>query len=73
MPTMKKEEVQRLERYLRRTFKLDSLHVKLRPRKDDSADVSIGDEFIGVLFRDEEDDDSYQFQMAILDVDLEDA
>ena len=30
----------------------------------------IGDEFIGILFRDEEDDGSYQFQMAILDVDL---
>jgi Protein of unknown function (DUF3126) len=71
---MKKEEVQRLERYLRRTFKSDGLIVKQRPRKDDSADVMVGDEFIGVLFRDEEDDDgSYQFQMAILAVDLEDA
>jgi Protein of unknown function (DUF3126) len=70
---MKKEELQRLERYLRRTFKLDTIIVKARPRKDDSADVLIGDEFIGVLFRDEDDDDSYQFQMAILDVDLDDA
>ncbi len=40
------------------------------PRRIDSAEVFIGDEFIGILFRDEEDDGSYQFQMAILDVDL---
>ena len=43
-----------------------------RPKKDDSAEVYIGDEFIGVLFVDDEDDDrSYQFQMAILDTDLD--
>jgi len=42
-----------------------------RPKKDDSAEVYIGDEFIGVLFVDDEDDDrSFQFQMAILEDDL---
>ena len=35
------------------------------------AEVYIGDEFIGVLFRDDEEGEtSYQFQMAILDFDL---
>ena len=39
-----------------------------RPKKDDSAEVYIGEEFIGVLFVDDEDDDrSYNFQMAILE------
>jgi hypothetical protein len=33
----------------------------------------MGDEFIGVIYRDDEDPDdlSYNFQMAILDFDLE--
>jgi hypothetical protein len=32
-----------------------------------------GDEFIGIVFRDDEDGDlSYNFSMAILDVDLDD-
>ena len=65
-------EIQRLEKYLQRTFKLPEMQVKARPSKDDSAEVYIGDEFIGVLFRDDEDDDlSYSFQMAILEFDLE--
>ena len=43
-----------------------------RPQKDDSAEVYIGDEFIGVVFRDDEDGDlSYNFTMAILDIDLD--
>ncbi|HWK39125.1 MAG TPA: DUF3126 family protein, partial [Hyphomicrobium sp.] len=38
----------------------------------DSAEVFVDGEFIAVLFREEEDGEvSYQFQMAILDVDLE--
>ena len=41
-------------------------------KKDDSAEVYVGEEFIGVLFVDEEDGDrSFNFQMAILDTDLE--
>jgi hypothetical protein len=53
-------------------FELPSIQVKKRPQKDDSAEVYIGDEFIGVLFRDEEDGElSYNFQMAILEYDLE--
>ena len=69
---MKRDEIVRLERYLRKTFRLDAIEVRQRPKKDDSAEVYIGDEFIGILFRDEEDDElSYQFQMAILGYDLD--
>ena len=69
---MTREEIIKLERYLQRVFKLQSLQVKQRPRKDDSAEVYVGDEFIGVLFKDEDEGEtSYQFQMAILDFDLE--
>jgi hypothetical protein len=69
---MTKDEIVRLESYLKRTFKLPSLAVRQRPKKDDSAEVFIDDEFIGILFRDDEEGEvSYQFQMAILDFDLE--
>lgn len=69
---MTKDEIIRLESYLKRTFQLPSIEVRQRPKKEDSAEVYIGDEFIGVLYRDDEDDDlSYQFQMAILEFDLQ--
>ncbi len=68
---MKIDELKKVETYLRRLFKNDTIAVKARPRKDDSAEVFIGDEFIGVVYRDDEDEDlSYNFSMAILDVDL---
>lgn len=67
------EELKKIERYLQRLFGNASIAVKARPRKDDSAEVYIGEEFIGVLYRDDEDEDlSYNFQMAILGFDLED-
>jgi len=48
------------------------LRVVPRPKKDDSAEVYVGEEFIGVLFVDDEEDErSYNFQMAILGTDLE--
>lgn len=69
---MNKDEVARLQAYLRKTFGSHNLEVRPRPKKNDSAEVYIGDEFIAVLFREEEDGEiSYQFQMAILDLDLE--
>lgn len=69
---MDRNEILKLEKYLRSTFRLDTIVVRQRPQKDDSAEVYIGDEFVGILFRDDEDDElSYSFQMAILDYDLE--
>ncbi len=66
-----KTEIQRIEAYLRQKFQLPSIIVRQRPQKDDSAEVNIGDEFIGVIFKDEEEGEvSYAFNMAILDIDL---
>jgi hypothetical protein len=68
-----KQEVERVQAYLRRTFQNQSLRVVPRPKKMDSAEIYMGEEFIGVLFRDDEDGDlSYNFQMAILAEDLAD-
>ena len=48
------------------------LKVVKRANKDDSAEVLNGDEFIGVVFRDDEDGEiSYSFNMSILSIDLE--
>ncbi|MEO0637202.1 MAG: DUF3126 family protein [Pseudomonadota bacterium] len=69
---MKRNEIEKLQAYFRRTFGNDQLVVKPRPRKDDSAEVFLGEDFIGVLFRDEDEGElSYNFSMAILDFDLE--
>ena len=68
------QEVRKLDAYLKRLFGNAKIRVVPRPKKDDSAEVYIGEEFIGVLFVDDEDDDrSYQLQIAILEADLEDA
>lgn len=70
---MTREEILKLEKYLRNLFRLDIIEIRQRPNKDDSAEVYVGDEFVGVMFRDDDDGDlSYQFQMAILDFDLKD-
>jgi Protein of unknown function (DUF3126) len=66
------QEVRKLDAYLKRLFGNARLRVVPRPKKDDSAEVYVGDEFIGVLTVDDEDDDrSYNFNMAILAIDLE--
>ena len=66
-------ELKKLNKYFQETFQNNALSVRARPRKDDSAEVYLGEEFLGVLFLDDEDGDkSYNFTMAILDIDLED-
>ncbi|MBO6674057.1 MAG: DUF3126 family protein [Rhizobiales bacterium] len=69
---MQAEELSKLEAYLKRLFDSPSIAVKARPRKGDSAEVYVGDEFVGLIHKDDEDEDdlSYNFTMAILDYDL---
>ena len=68
---MTRDEIIKLERYLKKVFRLPVIEVKQRPRKEDSAEVFVGDEFIGIIFRDDDEGETaYQFQMAILDFDL---
>jgi hypothetical protein len=67
---VKPDELKKLDAYFKRTLN-PNIVVKARPRKNDSAEVYIGEEFLGVIYKDEEDGDlSYNFSMAILDVDL---
>lgn len=69
---MKKEELARLQTYLRKTFGTPSLEVKAQPKKQDMAEVFVAGEFVATLYRIEEDGEiEYQVQMAILEMDLE--
>ena len=71
---MKPEEIKKLDAYFKRTFGNPSLQVKARPRKDDSCELYLDDEFLGLIYVDEDEEDgdlSYNFSMAILDVDLD--
>ena len=63
----------RVQNYLRKLFGAKTLSVRARPKITDSAEVYVGEDFIGTLSVDNEDGElCYQFQMAILDVDLVD-
>lgn len=66
---LKPDEIRKLDAYFKRVFQNPKLQVKARPRKEDSAEVYVGDEFLGIVFKDEDDGD-YNFSMAILDIDL---
>ena len=66
------QPVPALNAYLRRRFDNDLLRVVVRPKKMDSLEVYMGEEFIGVLFvENEKGRRSYIFELPILDVDLE--
>jgi len=66
------KNVKRIEAHLKRTFGNGGLALKARPKQKDSAEVYIGEEFIGVVYQDEDEDGSFMFEMAILAEDLED-
>jgi len=69
---LKPEEIRKLEAYFKRTFQNHTLQVRARPQKKDSCELYVGEEFLGIIFRDDEEGDlSYNFSMAILDIDLD--
>ena len=69
---MKHPEIIKLQKFLQQKFGNRAIDVRPRERKDDSVEVYIGEEVLGLIYVDDEDGDrSYNFQMAILDVDLD--
>ena len=69
------DEALKIQTFLR--GKLGSKDIGLKPRKDDvseeSAEVTVGGEFIGVIFKDvDEGETCYHFQWTIIEEDLED-
>jgi hypothetical protein len=64
-------DVKRLDAYLKRKFDNEHIRVVPRSRKKDSAEVYVGQEYIGVLFFDEKDARSSYFELPILALDLD--
>ncbi|MGE3303728.1 MAG: DUF3126 family protein [Hyphomonadaceae bacterium] len=71
---MKPQEREKVEKFLKKRLNAPNLSLRTRPKKDDSAEVYIGEEFVGVLSRDDEDGElCYHFAMTILELDLDEA
>ena len=67
---MDSDEILRVQAYLLLKFQNENFNLKRGP-KNDMVEVFLEDEFLGTLFRDDEEGEvSYAFSMAILDFDL---
>jgi hypothetical protein len=65
------DRIKRLDAYLKRKFDNENIRVVARARKTDSLEVYLGEEFIGVVFVDDEKGGgAYILEMPILDMDL---
>jgi Protein of unknown function (DUF3126) len=65
------DQISRLAAYLKRKFDNEHIRVVPRAKKRDSLEAYLDDEFIGVLFVDDEKRrGSYILEMPILDMDL---
>ena len=69
---LKKSEMQQVETYFRKLFDNDNIFLKEGTGKDAPAEVLLGSQFIGVLYKNEDEGEtSYDFNMSILAEDLE--
>ena len=65
--------LKKIENFFKQKFNNKKIKIEGRANKNDSAEVFIDNEFIGVVFEDNEDGDTcYQFNMTILSEDLDD-
>ena len=64
-------EVSRLQTYLKETFGHNGIALKIREKATDSVEVILNGEFIGVIYKDDDEGEiSYNFNMAILEMDI---
>ena len=64
-------ELARVQKYLQNKFGNQNIRLRERMQSDGSVEVYLGEEFIGVIYKDEEEGDiSYDFNMSILEIDL---
>lgn len=65
------EEMSQLKGHLERTFKCTGITVIKREKAEDSIEVMMNGEFIGIIYKIiDEGETSFDFNMAILDIDL---
>ena len=64
--------IKKIEGFFKQKFNNKKIKIEGRANKDDSAEVFIENEFIGVVFEDNEDGETcFQFNMTILSEDLD--
>ncbi len=68
---MNDKDIKKIEVHLKRSFANTQIGLRPRPKQKDSAEVYIGEEFVGVVYQDEDEDGSFMFEMAILAEDLQ--
>lgn len=65
------EDMSLLKNYFEKKFGCSGIMMKRREKAEDSVEVMLNDEFLGVIYKDtDEGETSYDFNMAILDIDL---
>jgi hypothetical protein len=64
-------DIRQIDAYLKRKFDNERIRVVPRMRKRDSAEVYVGQEYVGVLFFDEKDVRSSFLELPILALDLD--
>ena len=70
---MDRVTLKKIENFFKQKFNNKKIKIEGRANKNDSAEVLIDNEFIGVVFEDNEDGETcYQFNMTILNEDLND-
>jgi hypothetical protein len=69
--TAKAPDIRQLDAYLKRKFDNDRIRVIGRAKKKDSAEVYVGEEYVGVLFFDDKDVRSSYLELPILALDLD--
>ena len=70
---MNASDTGKVQRYLRQRFGNNKLTIARSENKDDSAELMLEDEFLGVVFQDNEDGETcYHVQMTVLQEDLDD-
>ena len=68
---MNAEEIKKVQTYLQKKFDLTGLTLRTR-KTNDSVEVLLNGEFLGVIYKDEDEGEvSYDFNMAILGMDLD--
>ena len=69
---MDNSEIDKVQKYLRKKFGTEEINLEISEKAKDQVEVKLGSEFVGTLYKDEEDGGiSYAFQMAILQEDLD--
>lgn len=67
------DDIQKLQNYMQKKFGQPGITLRTR-KTNDSVEVLLNGEFLGVVYKDEDEGEtSFDFNMCILDIDLDDA